>query len=172
MKTSVFCGVSVDGFLARLDGRFDFLEAAGSEPHGYEEFIATVDVLVWGRNTYEIVLGFGGEWPFKKPVIVLSSREIKPPPTGAAVDHMSGDPADILASLETRGFEHAYIDGGITVQTFLAAGLIERLIVTRVPVLIGEGIPLFGKLPNDVLLEHVATRTYKTGLVQSEYLVC
>ena len=171
MKTSVFCGVSVDGFLARLDGKFDFLEHAGSEPHGYEEFIATVDVLVWGRNTYEVVLGFGGEWPFKKPVIVLSSGEIKPAPAGAAVDHMSGDPAEIFTALEARGFKHAYIDGGITVQRFLAAGLIDRMIVTRVPVLIGEGIPLFGPLGRDVLLEHVATRTYKTGLVQSEYQI-
>lgn len=171
MKTSVFCGVSVDGFLARHNGKFDFLEHAGSEPHGYTEFIATVDVLVWGRNTYEVVLGFGGEWPFKKPVIVLSSGEIKPAPSGANVEHMSGDPAEIVAQLEARGFEHAYIDGGITVQRFLAAGLIDRMIVTRVPVLIGEGISLFGPLPKDVLLEHVATRTYKTGLVQSEYQV-
>ena len=169
MKTSVFCGVSVDGFLARLDGRFDFLEHAGKEPHGYEEFIATVDVLVWGRNTYEVVLGFGGEWPFKNQVIVLSSGEIKPAPAGAAVEHMSGDPAEIFDALEARGFQHAYIDGGITVQRFLAAGLIHRLIVTRVPVLIGEGIPLFGPLPKDVLLEHVRTQHYPSGLVQTEY---
>ena len=171
MKTSVFCGVSVDGFLARLDGKFDFLERGGSEPHGYEEFIATVDVLVWGRNTYEVVLGFGGEWPFKKPVIVLSSGDIKPAPAGAAVEHMSGEPAEIVAAIEARGFKHAYIDGGITVQRFLAAGLLDRMIVTRVPVLVGEGIPLFGPVPKDILLEHVRTQTYKTGLVQTEYRV-
>ena len=171
MKTSVFCGISVDGFLARHDGTLDFLEHGGQEPHGYAEFIATIDVLVWGRNTYEIVLGFGGDWPFKKPVIVLSSGEIKPAPADASVEHMSGDPAEIFAALEGRGFQHAYIDGGITIQEFLGAGLIDRMIVTRVPVLIGEGIPLFGPLPNDILLEHVRTQTYKTGLVQSEYNV-
>ena len=171
MKTSVFCGISVDGFLARLDGTLDFLEHGGQEPHGYTEFISTIDVLVWGRNTYEIVLGFGGDWPFKKPVIVLSSGDIKPAPEGAAVEHMSGEPAEIFAALEARGFQHAYVDGGITIQSFLAAGLIERMIITRVPVLIGEGIPLFGPPAKDILLEHVATRTYKTGLVQTEYRV-
>jgi len=171
MKTSVFCGTSVDGFIARLNGKFDFLDHGGQEPHGYEEFIATVDALVMGRNTYEVVLGFGGDWPFDKPVFVLSTREIQSPPAGAAVEHLSGNPADIVAQLEARGIEHAYIDGGITVQRFLSAGLLQRLIVTRVPVLIGEGIPLFGSLPKDVLLEHVATRTYKTGLVQTEYSI-
>lgn len=171
MKGSVFCGASVDGFIARLDGKLDFLEHGGQEPHGYEEFIATIDVLVWGRNTYEIVLGFGGEWMFEKPVIVLSSGTIKPPPEGAKVEQMSGDPKDIMSQLEARGFKNAYIDGGITVQRFLAAELIDSIIVTRVPVLIGEGIPLFGPLGKDVLLEHVATRTYKTGLVQSEYRI-
>ena len=171
MKASVFCGTSVDGFIARLNGKLDFLDHGGQEPHGYEEFIATVDALVMGRNTYETVLGFGGDWPFDKPVFVLSSREIQPPPAGAAVEHLSGDPKDIVAQLEARGIGHAYIDGGITIQRFLRAGLIDRIIFTHVPVLIGEGIPLFGSLPHDIILEHVATRTYKTGLVQSEYRV-
>ena len=171
MKTSVFCGISVDGFLARHDGTLDFLEHGGQEPHGYEEFMAEIDILVWGRNTYEVVLGFGGDWPFLKPVVVLSSNEIKTPPTGAAVEHLSGDPKDIITQLEARGFEHAYVDGGITIQRFLRAGLIDRLIATRVPVLIGEGIPLFGSLDRDILLEHVETRTYKTGLVRTEYRI-
>ena len=141
MKASVFCGTSVDGFIARLNGKLDFLDHGGQEPHGYEEFIATVDALVMGRNTYETVLGFGGAWPFDKPVFVLSSREIQPPPAGAAVEHMSGDPKDIVAQLEARGIGHAYIDGGITIQRFLRAGLIDRIIFTHVPVLIGEGNP-------------------------------
>jgi dihydrofolate reductase len=84
---------------------------------------------------------------------------------------MSGEPAEIARQLEARGFQHAYIDGGITIQRFLAAGLIDRLVITRVPVLIGEGIPLFGPLPHDVTLRHVATRCYGSGLVQSEYEV-
>jgi dihydrofolate reductase len=170
MKASVFCGTSVDGFIARKDGRLDFLPEE-PEPHGYEEFIATVDAIVMGRHTYETVLGFGGEWPFKKPVFVLSSRELAPVPEGANVEHLSGDPEDIAAELEARGIANVYVDGGITIQRFLRAGLIERLIVTRVPVLIGEGIPLFGSVPNDVVLEHVKTRHYPSGLVQTEYKI-
>jgi dihydrofolate reductase len=171
MRASVFVGTSVDGFLARANGDFDFLEAGGSEPHGYDEFMATVDALVIGRKTFEIVLSFG-QWPYgEKPVFVLSTRPLAPAPPGAVVEHMSGEPADIWSQLDARGIQHIYVDGGITIQMFLRAGLIQRLIVTRVPVLIGEGIPLFGALPHDVLLRHVATRQYAGGLVQSEYEV-
>ena len=141
------------------------------EPHGYDEFMASVDALVIGRNTFEIVLGFGG-WAYgTKPVFVLSTRPLPPVPEGAVVERMSGEPAAILAELEARGIGHVYVDGGITIQRFLRAGLIQRLIITRVPVLIGSGIPLFGALPRDVVLEHVATRQYPSGLVQSEYAV-
>ncbi len=170
MKLSVFCGVSVDGFLARPNHTLDFLDAGGSEPHGYEEFFASVDVVVIGRKTFEVVLGFG-QWPYgKKAVVVLSSRPLDfSAVKDGVVERMSGAPAESAARLKARGFKHAYVDGGITIQRFLAAGVIDRLVVTRVPVLIGEGIPLFGPVPRDVLLEHVDTRTYKGGLVQSEY---
>jgi len=171
VKTSVFVGTSVDGFIARSNGDLDFLPADGGEPHGYEEFMATVDALVIGRNTYEIVLAFD-EWPYgKKPVFVLSTRPLAPAPSGAIVERLSGEPADIVSELDARGIRHAYVDGGITIQRFLAAGLIQRLVVTRVPVLIGDGIPLFGALPADVRLRHVATRHFASGLVQSEYHV-
>lgn len=169
MKASVFVGTSLDGFIARMNGDFDFLDAGGNEPHGYEEFIATVDALVMGRNTYETVLAFEA-WPYgTKPVFVLSSRSLAPAPAGAVVERLAGDPADVVSQLEARGIGHAYIDGGVTIQRFLQAGLIQRLIITRVPVLIGSGIPLFGPLRRDIVLRHVATRQYAGGLVQSEY---
>ena len=172
MKCSVFVGTSVDGFIARPNGAFDFLPAGGGEPHGYKEFIASIDTIVIGRNTFEIVLAFD-PWPYgKKRVVVLSSRPIDLAAVkGGKVEHLSGTPAEIVAKLAATGAKHLYIDGGITVQRFLRAGLIQRLIITRVPVLIGEGIPLFGSLPHDVKLQHVATRQYPSGLVQSEYLV-
>jgi dihydrofolate reductase len=174
VKASVFVGTSLDGFIARSNGEFDFLSAGGEEPHGFDEFMATVDALVMGRNTYETVLSFA-TWPYgMKPVFVLSTRPLAAAPAapaGAVVERMSGDPAEIVAQLTARGVRHAYVDGGITIQRFLRAGLIQRIIVTRVPVLIGEGIPLFGALPGDVALRHVATRTYAGGLVQSEYAV-
>jgi dihydrofolate reductase len=171
MKASVFVGASVDGFIARVNGDLDFLDHGGGEPHGYEEFIATVDALVIGRNTFETVLKFDA-WPYgEKPVFVLSSRTLAPVPPGAVVEHMSGDPAGIVSSLDARGFRHAYVDGGITIQRFLRAGLIQRLIVTRVPVIIGTGIPLFGAVERDIVLTHVGTRQYAGGLVQSEYAV-
>ena len=168
---SVFVGVSVDGFLARPNGNLDFLPD-NAEPHGYDEFIATVDTIVIGRKTFETVLGFDG-WPYgNKRVVVLSSRPLDLSAVkGGVVEQMSGEPADIAARLAASGARHLYVDGGIAIQRFLAAGMIDRLVVTRVPVLIGEGIPLFGALPHDVKLQHVATRSYPSGLVQSEYRV-
>ncbi len=172
MKASVFVGTSVDGFIARPNGDLDFLPQGGGEPHGYSEFIATVDVIVFGRKTFETVLGFP-EWPYgNTPVVVLSSRPLDfSTLQGARVEQMSGSPQDIVAQLSTRGFQHAYIDGGVTIQRFLRAGLIQRLTVTRVPVLIGDGIPLFAGLPRDVKLRHVRTQQYASGLVKTEYEV-
>jgi dihydrofolate reductase len=170
MKLSVFCGVSVDGFLARPNHDVDFLDTPEQGPHGFEEFYGRVDVVVIGRNTFEFVLRYG-QWAYgKKPVVVLSTRSLDFSPfPEAVVEQMSGQPAEIVAKLEARGFQHAYIDGGITIQRFLVAGLIDRMVITRVPVLIGAGMPLFGPVPHDIRLRHVATRTYKGGLVQSEY---
>lgn len=171
MKISVFVGTSVDGFLARPDGTFDFLEEGGGEPHGYDEFIQSVDTIVIGRNTFEIVGAFPA-WPYgDKRVVVLSSRPLDLSAAKGAVEQMGGSPAQIVARLAATGAQHLYVDGGITVQRFLRAGLIQRLVISRVPVLIGDGIPLFGSLPRDVRLRHVATRQYPAGLVQSEYQV-
>ena len=172
MQASVFIATSLDGFIAREDGRIDWLPQDGGEPHGYEEFISTIDAIVIGRKTFETVLGFGGWFYGKKPVIVLSND-----PTGlrapkqAVCDFMTGAPRSIVADLQQRGFKHLYVDGGVTIQRFLAAGLIDDMTITRLPILLGSGIPLFGPLPHDVQLRHVNTRSYPSGLVTSKYLV-
>jgi len=172
MTVSVFVGTSVDGFIARRSGSFDFLPEGGGEPHGYTEFMATVDAVVMGRNTWDVVLGLGG-WPFvDKRVVVLSTRPVDlTPAAGHPVEQMAGTPAEIVAKLAASGAHHLYVDGGITVQRFLQAGLVDRITITRVPVLIGDGIPLFGVLPRDLRLRHVATQQYESGLVKSEYEV-
>ena len=172
MTVSVFVGTSVDGFIARPNGALDFLPPGGGEPHGYDEFIASVDALVIGRNTFEIVLAFP-EWPYgDKRVVVLSGRPLDLSAVrGGRVEQMTGTPAEIVSKLAASGAQHLYVDGGITIQRFLRAGLVQRLIITRVPVLIGEGIPLFGSLPRDVRLRHVSTQHYLSGLVKSEYQV-
>jgi dihydrofolate reductase len=172
VKMSVFIGTSVDGFIARPNGDLDFLPPGGGEPHGYREFMATVDALLIGRKTFETVLAYP-EWPYgNKRVVVLSSRPLDfSAVRGGVVEQMSGSPAEIAAKLAASGVQHVYVDGGLTIQGFLRAGLIQRLIITRVPVLIGEGIPLFGSVLSDVRLRHIATRHYPSGLVQTEYHV-
>jgi len=170
IQASVFIGVSVDGFIARSNGQLDFLPPGGGEPHGYAEFFTSIDALVIGRKTFETVLAFP-QWPYgDKTVVVLSNRPLDfSAVRGGVVEQMAGDPVEIVTRLAARGFHHLYIDGGVTIQEFLRAGLIQRLIITRVPVLIGQGIPLFGPLHRDVKLHHMATQHYPSGLVKSEY---
>jgi len=132
MRASVFVGTSLDGFIARANGDFDFLFPSGNEPHGYDEFMATVDALVMGRKTFEKVLTFN-TWPYgEKPVFVLSTRLLVPALADAVVERMCGTPGEIASQLDARGVGHVYVDGGITIQRFLAAGLIQRIIITRV----------------------------------------
>jgi dihydrofolate reductase len=172
MKASVFIATSLDGFIARPDGALDWLPADGGEPHGYAEFIATVDAIVIGRKTFETVLSFDA-WPYERmPVVVLSTTlSAVAVPEGAVCEVMAGTPHQIVSRLAQRGMRHLYIDGGVTIQGFLEAGLIQRVIITRIPVLLGSGIPLFGPLSRDIRFQHVATRSYPSGMVQSEYVI-
>lgn len=125
-----------------------------------------------GRNTYDVVRAFTGPWAYgRTPVYVLTSRELEPAPEGAVVHGVAGTPNEVAAELDRRGVKRAYVDGGATVQQFLEAGLIDRVIVTWIPVLIGKGISLFGATSRDIKLKHLSTRSFPSGLVQSEYEV-
>ncbi len=173
MRASVFIATSLDGFIARENDDLDWLPdpstAPDGEDYGYKKFMESVDVIIMGRGTYEKVLTFGG-WHYDKPVVILTSRPLDiPPKISDRVEVMTGGPGEILNLLAERGNKHAYVDGGITIQRFLEAGLIDRLILTRIPILIGKGKPLFGPTSRDIQLSHIETRAYKSGLVQSEY---
>lgn len=175
MKTSVYIATSLDGFIARPDGAIDWLpgiESEDGEDYGYKAFMDTVDALIMGRNTFEKVLTLG-DWTYgSKPVVVLTNRPIEIPPSIAgSVESMSASPVEIVEQLTKRGVHHLYIDGGKTIQGFLEAKLLNRLIITQIPVLIGSGIPLFGPLPHDYKLQHIQTRSFPNGFVQSEYQI-
>lgn len=175
---AVYIAASVDGFIARPDGDIAWLENPEyrtGESYGlsYDEFIATVDVLVMGRGTFEKVLTFGG-WPYEgTPVVVLSTREVPIP------DHLEGkvsvdrgDPEAVVERLATRGMNRLYVDGGVTIQRFLLAGLIDELTVTWIPILLGDGIPLFGTIGRELPLTLVETTSAAgNGFVQTRYRV-
>ena len=171
----VFIATSLDGFVARGDHRLDWLmkQNTEGEDHGYDAFMESVDGIVMGRGSFETVLGFD-EWPYTKPVIVMS-RSLDngdiPKVLWPTVRLSNAEPADLMASLEGEGWSRAYIDGGRLVQSFLREGLVSDLIITVVPVLIGEGIRLFGELNRDVDLELMEHTAFKSGLVQSRYRI-
>jgi dihydrofolate reductase len=176
IKASVFIATSLDGFIARANGDLDWLtgvESASTEQdYGYQEFMDTVDTIVVGRKTFELVLTFDTWHYSSKKVVVLSSRPNAVPPH--LVDDgewLSLPPQHLVERLAAQGATHLYIDGGKTIQGFLNAGLIDELTITRVPILIGTGVPLFGPLNHDVRLTHIATQQFENGFVQSKYRV-
>jgi len=174
---SVFLGMSVDGFIARLDGTLSFLDADGDGgppddgaggDFGFAEFVGSIDALVTGRSTYEFIKPFA-EWPYQgKPVHVLSTT-LDPGADDRITVHRSFE--DAVAALNGAGYRRVYVDGGRTVHAFLRAGLIADLTLSRVPVLIGTGLTPFGELPADIRLEHERTQSYPGGMVQSTYRV-
>jgi len=171
MKTTVYVGTSLDGFIARKDGDIDWLvKYQNKEVHdSYNEFISRIDAMVIGRGTYEKVLSFP-EWPYEKKVFVLSTSLKQIPGTlNEKATLVDMKPAALLNYLSDKGFSNIYVDGGKVIQSFLKEDLIDELIITRVPELIGTGIPLFGYLDNDLRFEHIKTNIYSDGLVKSQY---
>lgn len=188
MKVSVYIATSLDGFIARLDGSLDWLPGADPNADGSEEshiessgetedlgwgaFFGSVDCLVMGRKTFEQVLGFG-VWAYKGKRVIVLSRTLTTVPDGmqGKAEIYAGDPQALVEKLASEGHERLYVDGGQTIQSFLRRGLITDMVITTIPVLIGEGIPLFGALDEDLPLRHVKTESYPSGFVQSTYEV-
>ena len=176
MKVSVYIATSLDGFIARENGDLDWLPGSdgqeSNEDNGFQEFLDSVDALVMGRNTYDMVMSFG-QWPYgNKKVIVLTSRPIEiPNELSETVQSQSISPTELVKQLSEQGIKHIYVDGGGTIQSFLKAGLVQQITVTRIPVLIGSGIPLFGILDKDKNLKHIETQSFSNGFVQSRYEV-
>jgi len=176
-RVSVFIATSLDGFIARKDGTLDWLNEANAtvpegEDCGFQAFWESVDTLIMGRKTYEQVMSFG-QWPYgQTPVVVLSRSSISLPPSlPDAVTHSSESPRDLYERLSGEGVEHVYVDGGITIQGFLAEGLVDEITVTVIPVILGDGIPLYGSQERDIRLTHVRTTAFDFGFVQTTYSV-
>jgi len=172
MEATIYVATSLDGYIARPNGGLDWLPEPSSDDADFCAFLESIDCLVMGRNTYDKVLSFGF-WPYgKKPVKVLTHRGLEPPSDeDADVRAISGEPTEVAEALRAQGFGKLYVDGGVTVQSFLRRGLITRVIITRIPILIGSGIPLFGEVEQDISLRHVETKILPGGLEQSEYRV-
>jgi dihydrofolate reductase len=172
MRTTVYIGTSLDGFIAREDGDIDWLvKYQNKEVHdSYKEFISRIDAMVIGRGTFEKVITFP-EWPYEEKVFVLSTSLKQIPETlNEKAILVAMKPAELLSYLSDKGFSNIYVDGGKVIQSFLKEDLIDELIITRVPELIGKGIPLFGYLDNDLQFEHIKTNIYSDGLVKSHYM--
>ncbi|NTH16405.1 dihydrofolate reductase [Agrobacterium rhizogenes] len=171
----VFIATSLDGFIARESGDIDWLlkhDQAG-EDHGYNDFISDIDVIVMGRGTYEAVRGMG-DWFYTRPVLVLSAqfaRQAVPSELEGKVRFSAESPEQAMATLQSEGARRAYVDKGRIIQSFLALDMINDMVITRVPILLGTGRPLFGGGQPDVALAHKGTRSFPSGLVQSHYEV-
>ena len=173
VKISVYIAASLDGFIARKNGDLDWLPLGeqGGEDFGYAEFMSTVDHVVMGRNTFEKVLTFG-EWHYDKKVIVLTSRDLTiPPELTDKVEALHLSPRELVREMERRGAKAIYLDGGVTIQRFLRESLVDEITITTIPILLGEGLSLFGTLEKDIKLELVKSQSFNNGFVQNMYKI-
>jgi dihydrofolate reductase len=167
---AVFIAVSLDGYIARPDGSIDWLikRAAQAGDTGYDEFMASIDTVVLGRNTYETALTFDA-WPYDGKHVEVLSTTLAADADERILVHRTLDA--LVETLNDRGAHRVYTDGGTVIQTFLRAGLLNELTITTAPVLLGTGIPLFANLSTEIPLTHNATRTLKAGFTQSDYTI-
>lgn len=173
MPNFVFIGASIDGYIADRNNKLDFLECIPnpeSIDFGFHNFMQSIDCVVMGRNTFETILGLGGEWHYSKPVFVLStSLPSVPDKLKNNVEIMQGEINDIVTTLNNRGFNKLYIDGAIVIQSFLEKDMIDEIIISTVPMLLGGGAKLFGILPSHLSFEHMETQVLLNELVQTRY---
>ncbi len=172
-KNSVFIAMSLDGYIADKNGGLDWLQAIpnpDNDDMGYVAFTNTIDALVMGRKTFETVCGFDVDWPYNQPVFVLSKtlKEIPESHQGKAF-LVKGTVTEIIDQIHNKGFSRLYIDGGTTIQNFLKEDLIDELVLSTIPVLLGGGSPLFSKLPDKLKFELIGTKTYLNQITQSHY---
>lgn len=172
-KNSVFIGASLDGYIADKNGGLDWLDMIPNpdgESLGYYEFTANIDALVMGRTTFETVLGFDVEWPYTKPVFVLSNTMDSIPTSYEAKAFLVKGPlTDVLEQIHQKGYHHLYIDGGATIQSFLREDLIDDIIITTIPILLGGGHSLFGELAKPLNFELVESKVFLNQLTCRHY---
>ncbi|KZN35738.1 dihydrofolate reductase family protein [Pseudoalteromonas luteoviolacea] len=173
-KNTVYLAQSLDGFIADENGGIDWLSAIDNPQHsdlGFAEFMADIDALVMGRNTFEQVLSFG-QWPYDKPVYVVSHSLAKLPAhtQGKAYLIRAGE-HELVSQMSQLGHNRLYIDGGKLVQNFIRAALVDEIIVTTVPVLLGRGIRWLPEQTITQKIELVSSQVLLNQLVQSRYKI-
>ena len=175
-RCSSFIATSLDGFISRPDGTIDWLEEANKaipagEDCGYAEYMASIDAIAMGRHTFERVLSFQ-PWPYGNTPVYELSSSMRTLPAGApnTVSLHACSPRELVAFAGHRGHHSLYIDGGQTIQRFVAEEILDEITITVVPILLGAGRPLFGPLPQpQAWLQHVASRVFPFGFVQNRY---
>jgi len=173
MSNIVFIATSLNGYIADKDGGVDWLHSIPNPENldmGYVNLIDRIDALVMGRKTLEKVCSFDCDWPYSKPVFVLSNS-IKSIPEGyeGKTELINGILSEVIEAIHQKGYKHLYIEGGVTVQSFLKEDLIDEMIITVIPILLGGGIPLFGELPIPMEFEHMMTEVFLNAMVQNHY---
>ncbi len=173
-KNKVFIATSLDGYIADKNGGIDWLHAIPNPDNidmGYGAFTSKIDALVMGRTTFETVCGFDMDWPYQKPVFVLSNSLANlPEEYKDKAELVKGPLTDILAKVHNKGYYNLYIDGGRTIQSFLKEDLIDEMTITIIPYLLGGGIPLFGALPEKLEFECVDSKIYLGKIVQNRFV--
>ena len=172
-KNKVFIAKSLDGYIAGKNGEIDWLHSTpnpNNNDMGFVKFIDGIDAILMGRLTFELVCSFDVAWPYPRPVFVWSNTlQSIPEKFQDKAELVKGSTQEVLTTIHGKGHYQLYIDGGTTIQSFLKEDLIDELIITTIPILLGGGIPLFGDLQKPLNFEHVASNVFLDQLVQNHY---
>jgi dihydrofolate reductase len=169
-----FIACSLDGFIARPDGRLDWLTDGWPEvdhDHGYAEFMVGIDAIAMGRGTFDVVRSFA-EWPYSKPCVVLSRTlqvEDLPQELQSKISIIADGPKAVNGHAAAHGWNGVYVDGGQVLSAFIAESLLDSLTITRLPTLIGAGKPLFAPGMTERKVTLSGQKAYGNGFVQSTY---
>ncbi len=164
-KLKLYTAATLDGYIAGPNGEIDWLDAGGSLDYGYREFYASIDTTLMGSSTYKVTLGIG-QFPYPDTTNYVFTRGTVPPDTDY-VRFVSGDIAAFVRSLKAEHGEDIWLVGGGQVNTvMLNAGLIDEMVMTVFPLVMGEGIPLFAPGATRTEFKTVSCETYETDLIQ------
>lgn len=169
-KITIYIAASIDGYIARTDGSLDWLDRVNSpgEDYGFQGFFDSFDALILGRKTYETVMSVN-EWPYKNKRVIVLSRTLGSVHRDASL--FKGDIHELVSMLHAEGIRHIWVDGGVTMSQFLSSMLVDQLILSVIPIILGSGTPLFNAVKQELPCRLLSTKSYQSGLVQLQYAV-
>lgn len=166
-KISVYIALSIDGYIARKDDSLDWMDRVGGfdEDYGFKNMLSGIDTLIIGRKTYEVASTVPDPYPGKRVIVLSNSLTF----VKNGMEIYRGDLAELIEKLHREGCKHVWVDGGSTISQFLTLQLVDEMTLSVIPVVLGDGLPLFHTIGKEIPCRLTSSQSYESGLVQMRY---